>query len=781
MLSLPLAIAFAVIAPLQIPIAVPAGSSLPPSLQIEWNDKEGLFLREERVQVAAGRLSLAAPPGAEQFRIVGGGFASRAVSISDVAKLGTLGVEPTAIVSISGLRTKEGPGSVFWISPASSRPETPRFASHRPDPIRERKTSASDAGHGGALRLELPAGKYVLAFDEGERFVPAILPEFEVAPKALVAITVPEDAGRLLTVLARDRDSGKPLRDAKLVADAKAAPAERLLQTILQRRAGSSGYDGRLRLGQIPSREIPLTVAAPARRDATMLLRAGKEAENREVRLAPPQIIRVTLTGLPRSESRPVVVAGRCEEAQTWMPCRPKRTMKRPLDENDRAVITAAEPGVTRITLDWGGGREINRVVEVSSHSEDPDTLEIDVVVALSRFRGRTLLRDDRPIEATVLAHGNGNNASQYGETRSSADGGFDLSVYLPTGRENDVSLRASSDSPRGRGFWHPKNPVPWLYAGEDEIVIRIQSGEFRVQLRDRKSNDPVAHCRVQARVVGPNSGVYTSIESDDDGVATFSAIGSGAVHFLPSCEGYVHGTGTSFDFEESVPREETLLLDRAQDIILTIVDRDGIPVGNAHVQAQDVANYHGDNPHLHVNDYFGNVTDLGFSGPDGKMLIPGALWADVPFFAVASGKALTIGRFPSMESCEDGPDCTLTLVMPPPNAFPGILLRPSPSGRGVVSNNVFFETVGIPIPAPVFREAIAFNGFTKEGTFQSTDEGLLCLLPALLADGDYDVLVQGKFDPKSGAPLLRVGRVHVPATERLAITLPEDVGGPNN
>jgi hypothetical protein len=27
----------------------------------------------------------------------------------------------------------------------------------------------------------------------------------------------------------------------------------------------------------------------------------------------------------------------------------------------------------------------------------------------------------------------------------------------------------------------------------------------------------------------------------------------------------------------------------------------------------------------------------------------------------------------------------------------------------------------------------------------------------------------------------VRVGRIHVPATERLAITLPDDIGGPNN
>src|SRR5450759_3626261 len=168
MLALPVAIALAVIAPLHVTIAAPAGSSLPPSLQIEWTDKDGAFLREERVQVTAGKLSLASPSGAEQFRIVGGGFASRAVSLSDAAKLGTLGVEPTAIVSISGLRTKEGPRSVFWISPASPRPATPRFASLRSGPIRERKTSAPDAGHGGALRIEMPAGKSVLAFDEGE-------------------------------------------------------------------------------------------------------------------------------------------------------------------------------------------------------------------------------------------------------------------------------------------------------------------------------------------------------------------------------------------------------------------------------------------------------------------------------------------------------------------------------------------------------------------------------------------------------------------------------------
>ena len=774
MLSLFLAAsALAAGAELPISVTLPAGASSPASLEVEWTDKDGRPIREERSDVRGGKLLLTVPTAGAGVRVVGGGFSSRAVAISDLPRLGSLTLEPTGVVEVSGLREKEG-GTFLWIAagplPRPDRVREPRTPYH----VRERLAEVQSR----VARLELPIGKYVLAVDPVDGSEPIVFPEVQVEPRTRANLVRPAENGRSLTLVARDRDSRKPLRNAKVFVDPGGTPSQRLLQTIYQRRSGASAEDGRLKIGRIVSGEVSIAIGAPGRRRSSAVIRAGTEPELRDVLLAPFQRIHVSLVGLPRQEPRPVVKTGRCDAAETWRPCRPREERRQPLEE-DSATIRDAEPGVTRVSLDWGDGRELHEVIDVSGRSDDADTIEVPFALAPMRFRGRTVLRGDRPVQSTVSVHGSGNNVSLYGKTDSPADGTFDLSVFVPAAKATDVLLSATTDSPRGRGNWYVKKPAPENYAGEDDIQIRILSGEFRVHLLERKTQTPVPHCRVQVRAVGKDGGLYTSIESDDDGVAVFSGIGSSAVRFVPQCEGYVHGTGENFDFDEGTPREETIFVDRSKDIVLTIVDRNGTPISGAHVQAQDVANYHGDNPHLHVNDYLEQIAEIGTSGPDGKLLVKGADWAEVPFFTIAPGKALTVARFPSMRSCEEAPECSITVALPSPNSFPGILLRAS-AGRPPTSNGVFFELGGIPIPAALFREAIALNGLPRDAAFQISSEGVLCTLPSLLADGDYDVLVRKRFDPKTGSGMLRIGRVRVPATERLTLTLPEDAAGPN-
>lgn len=376
------------------------------------------------------------------------------------------------------------------------------------------------------------------------------------------------------------------------------------------------------------------------------------------------------------------------------------------------------------------------------------------------------------------MAHGDGNNSSRFGETRSNPDGTFDLSVYVSSGAQGSVGLAATSEAPRGRAFWHPKRPVADDYAGEDRIEIRVRSGEFRIRLRDRKTDEPIAHCRVSARSLSPDGGgFYTTIESDDPGIATFAAIASGSVHFLPHCDGYANGSGTSFQFVEEERREETLLLDRSRDIVLSVMDRGGVPVAGAHVEGPDVANSHADDPFMRINDCFAAV-DIGTTGGDGRLLVKGDLWGDIPFYVVAAGQALAVSRFPSMQGCEEAP-CAASVTLSPPSPFPGLLLRPSPSGQNASSFVTFFETGGVPVPASVIVEALAANGVTRETAFQKTEEGLLCLVPAILADGDYDLVIRSRLDPKTGVRLIPAGRFHLPAARRIEVTTPEGVATP--
>jgi hypothetical protein len=82
-------------------------------------------------------------------------------------------------------------------------------------------------------------------------------------------------------------------------------------------------------------------------------------------------------------------------------------------------------------------------------------------------------------------------------------------------------------------------------------------------------------------------------------------------------------------------------------------------------------------------------------------------------------------------------------------------------------------------VPSAVLVEALARNGVTRETAFQKTEEGLLCLVPAILGDGDYDLLIRGRFDPKTGILLIPAGRFHLPAARRIEVTTPEGVAIP--
>jgi hypothetical protein len=124
MLSLAVLLTLSV-APLQVPVAAPDGSQLPESLLIEWLDKEQQPLREERISLNGGKLPLRAPGAADRFRVVGGGFSSAVVALADFPKLGTLSLQPTGRIRISGLRSKEGAATALFVLSSAIRTDPP--------------------------------------------------------------------------------------------------------------------------------------------------------------------------------------------------------------------------------------------------------------------------------------------------------------------------------------------------------------------------------------------------------------------------------------------------------------------------------------------------------------------------------------------------------------------------------------------------------------------------------------------------------------------------------
>lgn len=360
----------------------------------------------------------------------------------------------------------------------------------------------------------------------------------------------------------------------------------------------------------------------------------------------------------------------------------------------------------------------------------------------------------------------------------SSVDGSFDISVLLPDDEDRGPALMATSESPKGRGFWAPSSPPKptETYQGEDDIQIVVHTGEFRVRLRDRKTEAPIRGCPLSGEIAYSDGMLSQALKSDDEGNVTFSSLQSGSVMFLPQCDGYVKGRQFNYTFAEGEERDETLLLDRAHGITVTFLDSRGAPVAGAHLLGQDVSQSHVAGSLERVGDYFTPALEVGVSDAEGRLSVDGEQWNGVPYFATAPGRALALGRFPSASACESSDECSATVVFEPRNPFPGLLLRPNASGHRGNPKRILVDANGTPIPLPVLQELVSVNGSSEEQMLEPTEDGLVFLLPSLLPAGVYDVSTTSKFDPKTGVSLLPVARITVPASDRVAVTLPDGI-----
>ena len=336
----------AVASPVAVPVLLPPGSSPPAALRVEWLDHEGRVVREEERRLLDKRLQLDAPPSAESFQVVGGGFSSRVSTPAAAVKRGGIVLQATGHLRIGGLPDVDTV-SLFFRDLGSE--ETPD--------LKEKKLKRDRGSAEPRLSLEWPAGHYALGCDAGSAFVPAIFAEIEVRPGETLDLALPDLSGRRLSVVARDRVTKKPLRGARLLAADDATAADRLFVTLLSRRAGETGPDGLLQLGALASRSVALTIGAERKRSAELRLPERSGPGTREVFLAPFQRLEVSLTGLDlkREGKGLVLVAGTCRMRERWMPCTPADVRRQLLDEDGRAVFLDMPPGFARVSLEQNG------------------------------------------------------------------------------------------------------------------------------------------------------------------------------------------------------------------------------------------------------------------------------------------------------------------------------------------------------------------------------------------------------------------------------------------
>jgi hypothetical protein len=633
-----------------------------------------------------------------------------------------------------------------------------------------------------SFELQVPRGLYVVAVDSGPGRAPAVFRKAELEGGRARALVLEDAPGRHVSVLVRDRAIKAPLPDAEIDLGGASSDEERVLLSLLHRRAPRTAKDGLLNLGTVSREELFVTVKAKGRRRAVSKVPVEFEGGVREVSLPPYQTLDVSVTGLlPRKDEAPPVLAlGACGAGKS-SPCdtglwKGGEFRHVSIGEDGRGTFAAVAPGTYRLFLEWNGARAASRFVEASERAEDPDVARFELSLRERTFRGRVRFKDGRGAEATVSAGTASTGKSRgdsddLGSTRSSPDGTFELRVFaLP---EHVVTLRASSEDPRGWGTWMKRGPGMFFPLDlEEGIEITLATGALKVTLKDRQTRKPIPDCVVAASLTARDGSgsSHRRLHSDPDGVVDFTGLNAGWARIVPHCAGYATKEGFEYDLKVEEGREEEALLDPTGDLVVRVTDRSGTPIAGARVSGFDVANAGSANGQgLHVN----REIPIGESDAAGEVLAKGDRWSGVPFYVVSPAPAcgVFIGRFPQPSACDDPSTCAVNALLAPPAAFRGLVVRLA-SGEAVSSSYLTFSAGDVPIPPSVLDDALLRCGLDST---RREGEDIVLLAPAVLPEGVYTVwrLV---WDPKKPAPgrFVIVGSFRVPADRRIELTAPE-------
>ncbi|HSB63630.1 MAG TPA: hypothetical protein VLJ18_05660 [Thermoanaerobaculia bacterium] len=549
----------------------------------------------------------------------------------------------------------------------------------------------------------------------------------------------------VLRVLARiDK---KPIEGATLVVPSETeSTAEAARRAPLARSVRPTGPDGILRIGVLPRKATTLVVEAKGLRSATLNLPEGFEAGPRDVFLAPFQTLEIAVDGLDvrPDDARPAIQLLRCETEKDR--CDPAKTgsriVRRELGEDSVARIGPLPEGRYRAFLELWGVRGASEFVNVSGRSEDPDVARGNVQVLRRTFRGRVHLTDDTPVEATIsaglpFARGKPPD-SEIGTTHSSPDGSFEISLLLPPGRK--VTLMAESERPAGRGHWFERGP------SLDPVDIVVHVGSVTAMLKERRTEAPIADCKVTAKFMSANGDTtYRMIQSDEKGRITFDGLGTGSVELVPRCKGLAAREPFRLDLAQEDAHEETIWLDKSDEILVRVADSRGAPLPGATIAGLDAMN---------STRGFISFRKIGTSDPKGELKVPGEEWAGLPFWVYAPGFSLSASRFPVVGGCEGLEVCAAPVALAPPSPFYGLTVRDA-DGKVKSLAELQFWRDGIPIPGMLLAEAAGTSAVAP---------GEVLFAPQVLEPGDYEVRAVRVNAAGTGVDFPRAGFLHIPS-----------------
>lgn len=735
------------------------------SVHLIFTDRDGKAMKDGIFVFESGAANPAAPAGAVVVQALGPEVFSERASLRAGGNV-EIHVLPSGLVRLTGVTV-----------PAEARPRVFAAALVPPEFRGTSQWEVTEAAHGTDdgvpwSSFRLPVGHYALAVERGPA-LPILVAEADVSTGRETTAPAKPVECRRLSVRVVEGPAKSPVKSARFESATYEVPNP-AVAGLLQGRAAPAGENGVLDFGLVPA-ESPssVRVSAPGFRTATLKLGARFEEGRRELALTPNQDVEIRVAGLAgrRGEERPEVALSRCGNQRARSSCFPGDAQRRPLDDDGRARFFRVDGGFHQVELRVPGIGTTHETIEVARDGDAP-VFVVEMAVAEWTFHGTTRLHGGSAVIARVRATEfvGGLGEGTAAETRSAADGSFELKVVSKAG--NQIGLSAEAEDPRAVTTSIEPTPLSDGTAVVEGVVLELDATGLEIAVRDARTNEPLPRCPVQITwdKNSESSGKSMTKNADSKGLVREYGLAEGTVRVAANCEKhYAKDLG-----EVKVVRDEVrhvdVLVDGSQDLVLVTADEDDAPIAGAAVLilTSPLSFYSGPGR-------VGAVATAGSTDSQGEIRLSGDQYGGRPAFFIAPGRALGIETLPAPVSCDRAEDCRVRVRVRAPSVFAGLVVR-SESGKPVSLDWLSFSRRGIPIPWQVLKDVLSANGLPVDAPSAPLDVRVASLLP----EGGYSVTtMHRKPDPKTKRDVwtpANVGSFTLPSLERIELV---DADGP--
>ena len=728
-----------------LPLIPAYGVHVPERVEIEWLGPESSSLAIETIPVTNGAIAVGAPPReAESVRVVGPDVVSLPVPIKSNAHIRLLAAGK---LRLSAVPQQTALTRVFLKLNRSDLEYS-----------RELRTSGLTE-----IEFTVPPGTYSAAVDIGPEYPPIVVPSLVIDSGSVGSLKTKNSTGRPLILQVVTKEDKKPLTGAS-VAQNPTAELPSVFWRALAARCGISDQSGILSCGVVPLTLHKIEVVAPQRRRAIVSVPVpDPDSDARQplqLTLARYQNVAVSIllrNDTPQESVKELTaVLVRCQ----WPPCDESKAVRLGLGSRRTVRFSQVEPGVYRTWLEGRLVRSSATPVIVSADSDAPDTLDVPLDLELWRITGSTRV-EGIGVPATIwfaTLREKEHQQEWAGVVNTSSTGTYDKLLLAPV--DAYIFAHATSENPPAEG--ETAAPGVRLSQANYQIVVDIDlsTAGASIKLIDSQTKSPIPNCEVALYHWGEAQGGIRVFKSNESGIVRWLGI-KGTFLARATCDGYRTASTEKIEISSS-PNEKTLELEPAGEARLRVRDANDHPLPGARVFVEQSRFENVSFP------FYVSAEQIGSTDFSGEIAVPAR--PRPGFYVVAQGYALHVGR---LAPCAVRTGCVEDVRLARPIPFPGIRVR---SARGAAQSAAWlvFSKDGVPIPVSIQKEVVTDNQADARVVIIQEGSDTIHMLPEFFEPGVYEI-EYAKAEPGKVPQRISLGRMSLPTTQRLELTLPDE------